>query len=291
MTSLVQLCVVGDGRLLCRVFGEKMTSLVQLDLEEPRDPPCLCCGCVARPKVETERERDTHTHIHSWGVLFLIWCTHCTVVLLPGILLTTNLSLVWLDFGTHLGYYEVHVARASPVIWILLKRLQFLWWSLSLLFLRVTHFAFLFFLVTLSLLFLLVTLFAFLFLLVTLSLLFLLVTLFIFFSQRLKQFKTSRLFLLRYQPILYSNTVGVLLNQFEPEVSPIVVALYRIYLCMTLLEPKLLFSAPAPQRCLCPIVEYCVKCTANSVQSAHDLCTGGRDATRYKFRLVCQDLL
>ena len=65
MTSLVQLCVVGDGRLLCRVFGEKMTSLVQLDLEEPRDPPCLCCGCVARPKVETERERDTHTHIHS----------------------------------------------------------------------------------------------------------------------------------------------------------------------------------------------------------------------------------
>ena len=81
MTSLVQLCVVGDGRLLCRVFGEKMTSLVQLDLEEPRDPPCLCCGCVARPKVETERERHTHTHTQLRGtVLNIVYTLYSSVI-------------------------------------------------------------------------------------------------------------------------------------------------------------------------------------------------------------------
>ena len=42
MTSLVQLCVVGDGRLLCRVFGEKMTSLVEL---------CVGGDCTDEPSL------------------------------------------------------------------------------------------------------------------------------------------------------------------------------------------------------------------------------------------------
>ena len=34
-----------------RLFGDDVSGLVELEGDEPPDPPCLFCGCQAKPQV------------------------------------------------------------------------------------------------------------------------------------------------------------------------------------------------------------------------------------------------
>ena len=44
------------------MFGDDVSGLVELDGDEPPDPPCLFCGCQAKPQV--------HLKLEIWNFMF-----------------------------------------------------------------------------------------------------------------------------------------------------------------------------------------------------------------------------